>query len=96
MCKPTVYNRIRSKARKKHKCCECGGIIEKGELYFRHSGIWDREAMTHKVCSDCESLRLEIENKGYCEEGFIFTCLRDEAEEAGLIKQFEQIVANRA
>ena len=58
---PSVYECDERKARKDHKCCECRGIISKGEIYNYHHGIWDGQAESFKVCSDCESLRGDID-----------------------------------
>jgi hypothetical protein len=62
MCEmPTVYGLDTPKARKTHKCLECGGIIAIGERYFKHHGIWAGSAETFKVCAECEALRKEID-----------------------------------
>lgn len=53
---PEAYVHARPKARKAHKCCECHGVISKGEIYHRHSGIWDGEPGRWKRCTDCEDL----------------------------------------
>lgn len=58
---PSVYACDERKARKDHKCCECRGIISKGEVYFYHHGIWDGQAESFKICSDCEVLKTEID-----------------------------------
>lgn len=36
MCElPTCVTEARPAARKRHKCCECGGLILEGEQYVR-------------------------------------------------------------
>ena len=53
---PKCYTVTSPKARKEHRCCECFGVIQKGEPYERYSGIWDYAA-TFKTCSDCADER---------------------------------------
>lgn len=50
-------------ARKCHKCCECGGLISKGEKYQRITGLWEGKFETYKTCRECAGLRDEY-NKG--------------------------------
>jgi len=62
MCEPpSCYGHEQRKARKEHKCCECDGVIAKGETYHFHHGVWDGQAASYKVCADCEAL------KKYCD-----------------------------
>ena len=42
------------KARKKHKCYECGHIIEIGESYEYATGKWDGDFDVFKTCDDCQ------------------------------------------
>jgi hypothetical protein len=56
---PDCYTATNPRARKTHRCCECHGTIQPGELYHRFSGVWDGEAMTFKTCSDCQQIRNE-------------------------------------
>lgn len=55
------YQLTKRKARKDHRCCECGGMIKAGETYNSHSGVWDGEPARYKVCPECDELRDEIE-----------------------------------
>lgn len=57
---PTAYQMIKRTARKDHRCCECRGVIRKGERYNYHSGIWEGEPCAYKVCVDCEALRDQV------------------------------------
>ena len=41
------------KARKQHRCGECGRAIEAGETYERTAGCWDGAVSTHKTCAHC-------------------------------------------
>jgi hypothetical protein len=58
------------KARKDHKCCECGDIIKKGDIYEYVSGKWEGEFDTYKTCMICSRIR-----KDYCAP---FGWLRDD------------------
>lgn len=58
---PSVYRHESPKARKMHKCCECGGVIAIGEIYHIHVGVWDCEFSSYKRCLDCENLAKEID-----------------------------------
>lgn len=60
---PQCYRLVKRKARKDHKCCECRGLIPKGESYNYHSGIWNGEPESYKVCVDCDALREKIRNE---------------------------------
>lgn len=53
---PSVTWESRPKAKKRHKCSECRGWIEPGEVYWRVRGVWDGEAQTFAMCSDCDAL----------------------------------------
>jgi len=44
-------------ARKQHKCCECGRVIEPREKYEYVTGKWARERSVYKTCPDCLSVR---------------------------------------
>ena len=56
----TVYNEKDRKARKPHKCLECGRIIEPGEIYIYGSGIFDHAPFNHATCADCQSVIKEF------------------------------------
>lgn len=57
---PTIFEECRPRARKAHRCCECGGQIECGESYSRLSGLWDGRWKAYKTCVDCQELRKKI------------------------------------
>ena len=61
MCEfPVVYHMKVLRARKEHRCCECGGKILSGESYNYHSGVWDGQGMSFKVCPECDLLRKDL------------------------------------
>jgi hypothetical protein len=55
-----LYECRKPKARMHHRCCECDGVIQPGETYHRHFGIWEGDAMVFKTCNDCETLRSKV------------------------------------
>ena len=79
---PEAYSMTLRKARKNHKCCECRGVIEAGEKYHYHSGIWEGIPQSFKVCIDCEALRGKVAKDGCLsyDEWPAFTCLGDDLE----------------
>lgn len=54
---PTVSHRDKRKARKEHRCYECGCKIAPGETYEVVSGLYDGQWETFKTCPDCVELR---------------------------------------
>jgi hypothetical protein len=54
---PDFFQKEFRKARKQHKCCECGEKILVGEKYMRNFGIYDGDASNYKVCGVCEWVR---------------------------------------
>jgi hypothetical protein len=66
---PEVYALDYPTARKEHRCCECRGVIRKGEKYYKHHGIWDHEPAEFKVCAECEELRKRADAEvAHCED----------------------------
>lgn len=57
---PSCYTKTTPKANKDHTCVECGGVIRRGEVYHRITGIWEGAGATFKMCSDCADLRQEV------------------------------------
>jgi hypothetical protein len=54
---PSVMRKEQRKAKKEHRCCECGRTIRSGETYEYVWGVWDGSAGTYKTCSHCVALR---------------------------------------
>lgn len=50
---PDFWTSVDRKARKPHKCCECGSEIKVGETYNYASGKWEDEVKNYKTCGDC-------------------------------------------
>ena len=55
------------KARKIHKCNECGCNIKIGEIYEKVNGKWEGIINTMKTCPDCIAIREKLaEMPCYC------------------------------
>lgn len=53
MCHGQVIDQAIRKARKEHKCSNCGRTILPGERYRRHVQVDGREMMTFSDCKEC-------------------------------------------
>lgn len=49
----TVWNVTWRTARKQHKCCECGEIINPGERYEHIFSVFEDEVTVYKTCQFC-------------------------------------------
>lgn len=56
----------RPKARKQHKCYECGGAILPGEQYEYTVGKWEGDLDTFKICERCRDIRQWVKNNVPC------------------------------
>lgn len=99
---PTLYVLNKRRARKQHKCCECGGIIEIGEVYCCHRGVWDSSWYVFKVCDDCDKLRMRVDTLSRRELWDELTAFTELAEaiascsDAPLVKEFIRIKEKRS
>jgi hypothetical protein len=59
------HSKIR-RARKPHKCCECGGAILPSEAYEYHSGIFDGDPFYGHTCERCVDIRTWTTNNVPC------------------------------
>lgn len=59
------------RARKPHKCCECGETIYPGQEYEHAASKYQGEFATFKTCTPCYSIR-----DRYCPDGYIYGELR--------------------
>ena len=62
---PSCFKAITRKARKIHKCNECGEVILPGCEYKYESGVWDGTPDSYKTCLDCMSVRDEFFCEGW-------------------------------
>lgn len=56
-CSNDFYHEAVVKARKVHKCCECGEAIPVGASYQRASGKSEGDVWTAKTCVVCAEIR---------------------------------------
>lgn len=49
-------NDTNPKARKNYRCVLCGLVIAKGELHVARRGVFDGEAFTQRMHTDCETV----------------------------------------
>lgn len=81
---PGVYSRLNPKARKPHRCCECGGVIPKGERYFKHLCCYSGDGwFTFKNCFVCEEVREAFEKEYKFRSPVNFYALYEEVESRG-------------
>ena len=85
------------KARVNHRCDECLGYIQKGEIYTKHHGVFDGAGFTHKVCSDCAALIQELNAGKMFDDTVYFGGLYEFSYETGLNewKRFLEIKKKR-
>lgn len=57
---PQFYSASTPKARKVHRCAECGRAISAGEDYERVVGKWDGSVSVFKTCCRCMALRQHL------------------------------------
>ena len=48
------------RARKEHRCCECGEVIPIGTQYEYISGKWCGDFETFKTCPTCARIRVDF------------------------------------
>lgn len=91
---PKCMTESRPRARKRHRCCECRGWIEVGEVYDKVTGIWDCPE-TYRTCPDCEQLRKDVMRAEKC-PCFTFGGLSEHASEEPWIRaRFVSIMQKR-
>ena len=61
---PEFSSRKNRRARKEHRCCECGGIIKRGEVYEYVAGMWERAIDSFKTCLVCVEIRTSFSCNG--------------------------------
>ena len=57
----TVYTEVKRRARKKHRCTACHGIITPREVYTRITSLFDGSWDSAKRCADCQHMIHEVE-----------------------------------
>lgn len=74
---PKMYSEKVVKARKSHRCCECGRLINVGNHYQKACGKWGGDFGEFHTCMDC----LNIREAFRCGGGFLFGQLWDSLHE---------------
>jgi len=67
-----IYQEEYPVARKPHRCCECGEIIQPGQKHHKVRGLWDGSWDTFRTCMTCYNIR-----DHYCSHGYVFGGLRE-------------------
>jgi len=57
----TIWRDEPRRARKAHRCSDCGGTITAGETYRSLAMLFDGEWSTAKRCADCQFMVHEVE-----------------------------------
>ena len=73
---PEFYREGIVKARKIHRCCECGDQISAGVKYHRFSGKWEGRVDVYTTCLPCSEIRASL-----CCGGWTFGALWEAAAE---------------
>jgi hypothetical protein len=63
-------------ARREHKCCECGRVIQRGDRYESVVGKWEDEISRYRTCPLCVEIREKF-NSGGCTYTTIWEEIRD-------------------
>lgn len=82
---PAFCSDVQRKARKAHKCYECGREITTGEYYHKTSGLWDGRFRMFKRCEHCEVLLRWLGREcGSYVYGEVVSDVREHVEEYGV------------
>lgn len=94
---PEIYSHKIVFSRKQHKCSECKGKIMITEQYHVHSGKWDGDFLTFKICSCCTKLRQDIMKSLDSDQCFAFGDLLEDCQQSGgeFFKRFVTICSVR-
>jgi hypothetical protein len=57
----TIWREEERRARREHRCSDCGGMIRRGEHYRSLACLFDGEWSCSKRCADCQFLIHEVE-----------------------------------
>lgn len=64
---PAFASEATIRARKPHKCCECGQVIAPGDTYERVKGCWNGDFQTYATCAGCVDVRKRCDSWIYGE-----------------------------
>lgn len=63
---PTVSRQSVHRARKPHRCGECGCEIKPGDIYEYAWGVWEGSAQSFRACERCHDARRWVQNNVPC------------------------------
>lgn len=88
MCElPAVFRQQDLKAKKRHRCCECGGTIFKGERYEKNTGLWAGRWDTYNRCLPCVNYCKILSSHDIEDDcgGIPFGCMWDMISDHGIL-----------
>ena len=56
----SLWDEREVRARKRHVCDCCHGLIEPGTIYVKHFSICDGDPTSEKCCAECKAARVEF------------------------------------
>ncbi len=65
---PEIFRVAYLKARKPHKCEDCGKTIQQGEEYEYSFQVYEGDASSTKSCLACAGIRESLADLGFCFE----------------------------
>lgn len=63
-----IFRQSYPKARKEHKCADCGKMIQPGEEYEYTFQVFEGDASSCKSCLACAGIREALADLGFCFE----------------------------
>lgn len=91
---PSFTHTTSLKARKIHKCIECGRQIEPKEIYEKTVDVWDSRFDTFKTCVHCVAARQWLLDKcGGFYYGGVHEDLFEHAREYNMMKLYRYCIA---
>ena len=64
-----LFRKTIRRARKPHKCCECGATIQPSSKYADIFGVWEGDEMGYKQCLECNQIGEKITKEDDCGYG---------------------------
>ena len=76
---PSIYQETQRLARKKHKCCKCGWMIQPHSKYIEIAGLWEGKWSNYKQCFNCNQIGDRFVQETNCcyPLGQLYSCLKD-------------------
>lgn len=76
---PSIYQETQRLAKKEHKCCECGWMIQPPSKYIAIAGLWEGKWSNYKQCFNCNQVGDRFVQETNCcyQLGQLYPCLQD-------------------